>query len=79
MWVAAVEKAGTTDPSEVADALGGMTAVGLTGMKVLMDLENHHLHKPAFVGAIKSDGSIDTVWSSDGLVEPKPWSPYMNN
>lgn len=77
MWIAAIEKAGTTDPAAVAEALGGLTAMGLTGQEVVMDEENHHLHKPVYVGVINPDGSIKSVWNSDGLVAPKPWSPYL--
>ncbi len=77
MWIAAIEKAGTTDPAAVAEAMGGLTAMGLTGQEVVMDEENHHLHKPVYVGVINPDGSIKSVWNSDGLVAPKPWSPYL--
>ena len=77
MWIAAIKKAGTAEPADVIEALGGLKAMGLTGQEVVMDEENHHLHKPVYVGVINPDGSIKSVWDSGGLVAPKPWSPYI--
>ena len=77
MWVAAVEAAGSADAADVSEALGGLTAQGLSGQTVMMDAENHHLHKPVYVGSINPDGSIKSIWNSGGLVAPNPWSPFM--
>ena len=35
------------------------------------------LHKPVVIGEILPSGQMQTVWKSSGLVEPKPWSPYL--
>jgi urea transport system substrate-binding protein len=42
-----------------------------------MDEKNHHLHKPVFIGEIKSDGQFNVVWKTKGPVRAAPWSPYI--
>ena len=76
MWVKAVEKAGTTDPDKVIDALPGITAPNLTGGTSEM-LANHHITKPVFIGEVRGDGQFDVVWKTDGLVPGAAWSPYL--
>jgi urea transport system substrate-binding protein len=76
MWVKAVEKAGTTDPDKVIDALPGIKAPNLTGGTSEM-LANHHITKPVFIGEIRGDGQFDVVWKTDGLVPGAAWSPYL--
>jgi urea transport system substrate-binding protein len=76
MWVKAVEKAGTTDPDKVIDALPGITAPNLTGGTSEM-LPNHHITKPVFIGEIKADGQFDVVWKTDGLVPGDAWSKFL--
>jgi urea transport system substrate-binding protein len=76
MWVKAVEKAGTTDPDKVIDALPGIKAPNLTGGTSEM-LPNHHITKPVFIGEIRGDGQFDVVWKTDGLVPGAAWSPYL--
>nr|WP_245431179.1 urea ABC transporter substrate-binding protein [Rhodoplanes roseus] len=77
MWVKAVEKAGTTDPDKVIDALPGTTAPNLTGGTSEM-LPNHHITKPVFIGEIKGDGQFDVVWKTEGLVPGEAWSKYLD-
>jgi urea transport system substrate-binding protein len=60
MWVKAVEKAKTTDPDKVIDALPGIEAPNLTGGTSKM-LPNHHITKPVLIGEIKADGQFDVV------------------
>ena len=67
MWVKAVEKAGTTDPDKVIDALLGIAAPNLTGGISKM-LPNHHITKPVLIGEIQADGQFDVVWKTPGLV-----------
>ncbi len=76
MWVEAVQKAGTTDPDKVIDALPGTKAPNLTGGVSEM-LPNHHITKPVFIGEIKGDGQFDVVWKTPGLVPGAAWSPYL--
>ncbi|MGV3635791.1 MAG: transporter substrate-binding protein [Pseudorhodoplanes sp.] len=77
MWVAAVERAGTTDCAAVRAAMAGMSFAAPSGFTVRMDDETQHLHKPAFVGRFNAAGGIVPVWSSAGLVPPEPWSPWL--
>jgi urea transport system substrate-binding protein len=77
MWVAAVEKAGTTDVDGVRRVLAGMTYDAPSGFTVRMDGDTQHLHKPAFIGRFDGNGAILPVWNSDGLVPPEPWSPWL--
>ncbi|WP_353187017.1 urea ABC transporter substrate-binding protein [Bosea sp. (in: a-proteobacteria)] len=76
MWVKAVEKAKSTDPDKVIDALPGIEAPNLTGGTSKM-LPNHHITKPVFIGEIKEDGQFDVVWKTDGLVAGDAWSKEL--
>ena len=77
MWVKAVEKAGSTDPDKVIDALPGIKAPNLTGGVSEM-LPNHHITKPVFIGEIKADGQFDVVWKTSGLVPGDAWSKELD-
>jgi len=77
MWVKAVEKAGTTDPDKVIDAIIGIQVPNLTGGVSEM-LPNHHITKPVLIGEIKEDGQFDTVWQTDGLVAGDAWSKHLD-
>ena len=76
MWVKAVEKAGTTDPDGVIDAIVGIQVPNLTG-GVSEVLPNHHITKPVLIGEIKEDGQFETVWQADSLVPGEAWSKYL--
>ncbi|ODA68028.1 Aliphatic amidase expression-regulating protein [Methyloligella halotolerans] len=77
LWTKAVEKAGTTDTASVRDSLSGMRLLAPSGYEVVMDETNHHLHKPGFIGRMTSDARIVPVWHSEGLLNPRPWSPWL--
>jgi urea transport system substrate-binding protein len=76
MWVKAVEKAGTTDPNKVIDALIGVSVPNLTGGYSTM-MPNHHITKPVFIGEIQANGQFNVVWQTAGLVVAQEWSPYL--
>jgi urea transport system substrate-binding protein len=76
MWVKAVEKAGTTDPNKVIDALIGVSVPNLTGGYSTM-MPNHHITKPVFIGEIQANGQFNVVWQTPGLVVAQEWSPYL--
>ena len=76
MWVEAVKKAGTTDPSAVADAMIGVSVPNLTGGLSAM-MPNHHITKPVLIGEIQDDGQFETVWQTSGLVPGDAWSDYL--
>ena len=77
MWVKAVEKASTTDPDKVIDALPGIKAPNLTGGISKM-LPNHHITKPVFIGEVRGDGQFDVVWKTAGLVPGDAWSKELD-
>jgi urea transport system substrate-binding protein len=76
MWVKAVEKAGTTDPTAVEDAIIGVTVPNLTGGYAAM-MPNHHITKPVLIGEIQEDGQFQVVSQSNGLVAGDAWSDYL--
>ncbi|MGQ7791497.1 urea ABC transporter substrate-binding protein [Faunimonas sp. B44] len=76
MWVKAVEKAGTTDPDAVIDAIVGVEVPNLTGGTSTM-LANHHITKPVFIGEVNAEGQFDVVWQTDDLVPGDAWSDFL--
>jgi len=76
MWVEAVEKAGSTDPTAVQDAIIGVTVPNLTGGMSEM-LANHHITKPVLIGEIQDDGQFDVVSETDDLVPGDAWSDFL--
>ncbi|GAB6909114.1 urea ABC transporter substrate-binding protein [Desulfosarcina cetonica] len=76
MWVKAVEKAGTTDPTAVQDAIIGITVPNLSGGYSAM-MPNHHITKPVLIGEIQDDGQFEVVWQTKGLVVGDAWSDYL--
>ncbi len=76
MWVKAVEKAGTTDPDKVIDAIVGVEVPNLTGGMSKM-LPNHHITKPVLIGEIQADGQFEVVSKTDGLVAGDAWSDFL--
>jgi len=76
MWVKAVEKAGTTDPDKVIDAMIGVAAPNLTGGIATM-MPNHHITKPVYIGEIQDNGQFNVVWQTPGTVPGDAWSDYL--
>src|SRR3954464_9075199 len=76
MWVKAVEKAGTTDPDAVIDAMIGVSVPNLSGGYSTM-MPNHHITKPVLIGEIQADGQFETVWQTPGLVVGDEWSDFL--
>jgi urea transport system substrate-binding protein len=77
MWAQAVEKAKSTDTDKVIAAMAGQTFKAPGGFMSTMDPENHHLHKPVFIGEVKADGQFNVVWKTKGPVVADPWSDYI--
>jgi urea transport system substrate-binding protein len=75
-WVKAVQKAGTTQPDKVIDALIGVTVPNLTGGYATV-MPNHHLTKPVLIGEVQDDGQFNVVWQTPGTVVANEWSPYL--
>ena len=76
MWVKAVEKAGTTDPAKVIDAMIGISVPNLTGGFSAM-MPNHHITKPVLIGEVRDDAQFNVVWQTSGTVVANEWSPYL--
>jgi urea transport system substrate-binding protein len=77
MWKAAVEKAKSTDTDKVIAAMGGQTFKAPSGFTLTMDKTNHHLHRPVYIGEVKSDGQFNIVWKTKGPIRAQPWSPFI--
>jgi urea transport system substrate-binding protein len=77
MWKQAVEKAKSTEADKVIAAMAGQTFKAPGGFTSTMDMKNHHLHKPVFIGEIKADGQFNVVWKTPGPVRANPWSPFI--
>ena len=77
MWAQAVTKAESTETDKVIAAMAGQTFKAPGGFVSTMDKENHHLHKPVFIGEIKADGQFNVVWKTKGPVVADPWSDYI--
>ena len=76
LWVAAVEKAGTTDTDAVLDAIIGLETPNMTGGIAKM-LPNHHITKPVLIGEIQDDGQFEVVWETDDVVPGDAWSDFL--
>ncbi len=76
MWVEAVKKAGTTDPTAVQDAIIGVAVPNLTGGYATM-APNHHITKPVLIGEIQDDGQFEVVWETSGTVLGDAWSDFL--
>ena len=76
MWIEAVEKAGTTDPEAVQDAIIGVSVPNLTGGLSTM-MPNHHISKPVLIGEIQDDGQFEVVSETKGLVVGDAWSDFL--
>ena len=75
MWVAAVEKAGTTDVDKVREAMYGLEFPNLTGGTAVMQ-PNHHLAKPVLIGEIQADGQFDII-SKTEEVPGDAWTDFL--
>ena len=76
MWVKAVEKAGTTDPDAVIDAIVGVAVPNLSGGYASM-MPNHHITKPVLIGEIQDNGQFEIVYETPGLVVGDEWSDFL--
>jgi urea transport system substrate-binding protein len=76
MWVKAVEKAGTTDPAAVQEAIIGVSVPNLTGGFATM-MPNHHITKPVLIGEIQADGQFEVVSQTPGTVVGDAWSDFL--
>lgn len=76
LWKQAVEQAGSFAPEKVRAVLGGQSLRAPSGVDVKMDEQNHHLHRPVFIGRIRQDGQFDVVWQSPETIQAMPRNPH---
>jgi urea transport system substrate-binding protein len=77
MWAQAVAQAGTTDIAAVRQAIGYQKVKAPSGFEIQMDAENHHLHKPVFIGEVQGNGQFQVVWKTPGPIKAQAWSPFI--
>ena len=65
MWVKGVEKAGTTDPDAVIDALIGVSVPNLSGGYSAL-MPNHHITKPVLIGEIQAERAVQHRFRDPG-------------
>ena len=71
LWAGMVEAAGSFEVDDVQAAADGVSFAAPEG-PVTVNGDNHHIAKTALIGRVNAQGLIDTVWSSDGPIEPDP-------
>ncbi len=77
MWAQAATQARSFDIDAVRQAIGGQKVMSPAGFMTTMDAENHHLHKPVYIGEIQGDGQFKIVWKTEGPIRAEPWSEYV--
>ncbi len=77
MWAQAVDQAGTTDINAVRQAIGYQKVKAPSGFDIEIDAENHHLHKPVFIGEVQENGQFQIVWKTTGPIKAQAWSPFI--
>lgn len=75
LWAQTVRNAETSEPNEVAKAVGGESLAAPEGL-VSVDSTTHHCWKSVRVGQLKPSGQFSVLWSSQGPVRPSPYPIY---
>lgn len=72
LWKETVEKAGSFEVAAVQEAAGGVS-FGAPEGTVTINGDNNHITKTSRIGVINGEGLIDTIWESNGPIEPDPY------
>ena len=72
LYKAMVEKAESFDVADIQEAADGVSFEAPEGL-VTIDGDNHHITKTGRIGQVQKNGLIDTVWESDGPIDPDPF------
>lgn len=72
LWAEAVKGAGTADVSTVRSTIGHQTLSSPEGV-IAVDPDSRHAWRNLSVGRIRSDGQVDTLWSTRGPTRPTPF------
>ncbi|WP_428323771.1 urea ABC transporter substrate-binding protein [Nitrosopumilus sp.] len=75
LYAKAVESVGTTETTQVCDALRGLTINSPKGA-IGIDPETQHLSKVVRIGKILPDGQFKIVSSSEKPIHPEPFPDY---
>jgi urea transport system substrate-binding protein len=75
LWKLIAEKGKSFAVKDIQSNADGVKFAAPEG-EVVVDGENHHISKTAYIGKVDSDGLIRSVWNSDGPIEP---DPYLKN
>ena len=75
LYAKAVEKANSTDPTTVRNALKGITLSSPSGT-VGIDPSNQHLAKIIRIGQILPDGQFKIISSTEKPIKPDPYPSY---
>ncbi len=78
LWKQAVQKAKTANVNQVILAMAGQKFNAPDGFVVEMDAKDHHLNKPVFIAQARADGQFELLWTSNRLLKPQPWSPFIS-
>jgi PAS domain S-box-containing protein len=71
LWAAAVRKARSFEPAEVAKAAPGCRLASPLGETCIRP--NHHVTRSAMIGRVGPGGNVDVIWASAAPFEPLPW------
>lgn len=72
LWAEAVRDAGSADVSTVRSTISHQTIPSPEGV-IAVDPDSRHAWRNLAVGRIRSDGQVDTVWSTRGPTRPTPF------
>jgi urea transport system substrate-binding protein len=61
----------------VRQAVAGQIVKAPSGFDSVMDMKNHHLHKPVYIAEVQADGQFKVVWKTEGPIRAMPWSPFV--
>lgn len=75
LWAAAIDTAGEATADAALRGIGGRHLAAPQG-PVAIDPRSRHAWKTARIGRIRSDGQIESVWSSDTPMRPLPYPAW---
>jgi urea transport system substrate-binding protein len=73
LWAQAVQRAKSSDPREVLEALRDDQSVQTPAGLMFLDPTMQYAWRPVRIGRIRRDGQFDVVWSSHGPVRPQAY------
>jgi urea transport system substrate-binding protein len=72
LWAEAVKEAGTANVATVRSTIDHQTLAGEEGV-IAIDPGSRHAWRNLAVGRIRSDGLVETLWSTRGPTRPTPF------